>query len=59
VDTSALVAAFAGAASVDTAAEMAGFAPPESVDTAAGEMAGFALDARRPRLGTTMPAALT
>jgi hypothetical protein len=58
VDTSALVAAFAPPDSVDTASEMAGFAPPESVDTAAIEMAGFALDARRPRPGTTMPATL-
>jgi hypothetical protein len=53
VDTSAVVAAFASPASV----EMAGFAPPESVDTNAVEMAGFALDARRPRPGTTMPTA--
>jgi hypothetical protein len=37
---------------------MAGFAPPESVDTETVEMAGFALDARRPRPGTTAPAAL-
>jgi hypothetical protein len=54
VDTLALVAAFASPASV----EMAGFASPESVDTGVVEMAGFALDARRPRPGTTMPAAL-
>jgi methyl coenzyme M reductase subunit C len=38
---------------------MAGFAPPESVDTKVVEMAGFARAAgRRPRPGTTMPAAL-
>ena len=54
VDTSALVAGFASPASV----EMAGFPLPESVDTEAVEMAGFALAARRPRPGTTMPAAL-
>jgi hypothetical protein len=58
VDTSALVAAFASLASEDTASEMAGFAPPESVDPEAGEMAGFARDARRrPRPGTTRPTA--
>jgi hypothetical protein len=41
----------------DAASEMAGLTPPESVDTASVEMAGFALDARRPRPGTTMPTA--
>jgi hypothetical protein len=58
VDTSALVAAFASPDSVDTSPEMAGFAPHESEDTGAVEMAGFARDPRRPRPGTTMPAAL-
>ena len=44
--------------SVETSSERAGFAAPESVDTEAVEMAGFARDARRrPRPGTTMPAA--
>ena len=52
--STALVAAFASPASV----EITGSAPPESVDTEAEEMAGFALGARRPRPGTTMPAAL-
>src|SRR5688500_1837117 len=59
VDTSVLVAAFAWSEWVDTSSEMAGFAPPESVDTGGIEMAGFAFDARRrPRPGTTIPAAL-
>jgi hypothetical protein len=50
VDTSALVAGFAGSESVDTSPEMAGFDWPGSVDTVGGEIAGFALDSPgRPR----------
>jgi hypothetical protein len=38
VDTSALVAGFAGSESVDTGSELAGFDRPKSVDISGGEL---------------------